>query len=514
MLSDKDSHSCPTVLFQTPNTALKALRTSLFAPSTASVASAKHQAPRAQRVHTHPAPPASKFRALAALHIFAPSTHQPHTASRAPRRGAAGEVGTRHRSGVPARSVQASPKLRPRRGARSNMFRAPVFTFRVPGKGTALMQICFCAAKDLFARTPAFYRRPCFVAPGHAKTGTGTQSARCQSLCFARFRSAMHGCAGPRKNRDVRLLNSWHYLPTRQIAAKNRDWYAALSCTCTSLFAAARFSTAPHARKPHCSPCILPGFALPCFVALRAAKTGTGTPRSRCQSLCFAQVAPGCALLCPAGCGFGPGESEGACIWNRGCGNTGQCLVVRLASWPASRQCECAHAVKCAKAFWQLNALPGAKTTRAIKRRASPRSTRGLGRLARVCPHLPGRAVAVLREILINAAVRPKAAKKRPKQSGPRRAVLKNPCVLSRFFNRGRRGLIYELAEENHEQKPQEENSECQRKAQTAFLTNARRNARKPKRALPLSFRLSAPLPLRPPRTHRAPTAHPPRPLR
>ena len=331
MLSDKNSHTCSTVLFQAPNTALKALRTSFFAPSTASVASAKHQAPRAQRVHTHPAPPASKFRALAALHIFAPSTHQPHSASRAPRRGAAGEVGTRHRSGVPARSVQASPKLRPRRGARSNMFRAPVFTFRVPGKGTALMQICFCAAKDLFARTPAFYRRPCFVA-------------------------------------------------------------------------------------------------------LRAAKTGTGTPRSRCQSLCFAQVAPGCALLCPAGCGFGPGESEGACIWNRGCGNTGQCLVVRLASWPASRQCECAHAVKCAKAFWQLNALPGAKTTRAIKRRASPRSTRGLGRLARVCPHLPGRAVAVLREILINAAVRPKAAKKTPKTKRPAPCCAEKSLCFKQIF--------------------------------------------------------------------------------
>ena len=194
------------------------------------------------------------------------------------------------------------------------------------------------------------------------------------------------------------------------------------------------FHSTARTRIPHCSPCILPGFALPCFVALRAAKTGTGTQSARCQSLCFAQVAPGCALLCPAGCGFGPGESEGACIWNRGCGNTGQCLVVRLASWPAPRQCECAHAVKCAKAFWQLNALPGAKTTRAIKRRASPRSTRGLGRLARVCPHLPGRAVAVLREILINAAVRPKAAKKTPKTKRPAPCCAEKSLCFKQIF--------------------------------------------------------------------------------
>ena len=143
-----------------------------------------------------PAPPAPT-RAFAALHINAtPATpapqatqaaHQTLTASRSPRRGAAREVGTKHRSGVPVRSVQASPKLRP--SPRRTLEQVPAHPCSLPGP----------RVRDRL-HADAFLRGERFCCPNHnavsqamfrcaasaAKTGTGTRPYRVPVPRFSR----------------------------------------------------------------------------------------------------------------------------------------------------------------------------------------------------------------------------------------------------------------------------------------------------------------------------------------
>ena len=179
------------------------------------------------------------------------------------------------------------------------------------------MQMHFCAAKDFVARTITLYRRPCFVAQ---------RATRKQGLEAVKFMARFVTTADC-SEKQVRGL-----IVYLSLAFRGRPVFHSTART----------------RIPRCGPCVSQSMR---ECAASAAKTGTGTPSARCQSLYFAQVATGCALLWPAGCGFGPGESECIRVCKSGCGNTGQCVLVRNASWPASRQCECAHESNCAEAF-------------------------------------------------------------------------------------------------------------------------------------------------------------------